>query len=31
MIWLLQVIFLAGLCGAVAWLAYLGWITRGDA
>jgi hypothetical protein len=26
----LQVLFLAGLVGCVALLAYLGWITRGD-
>jgi hypothetical protein len=31
MIWTLQMLFLAALVACVAWLAYLGWITRGDA
>ena len=31
MVWSLQMLFLGGLAACVGWLAYLGWITRGDA
>lgn len=27
---ILRVVFLAGLIGAVMWLAYLGWVVRND-
>jgi hypothetical protein len=30
MIQALRVVFLIGLAGAVAWLGYLGWVTRHD-